>query len=55
MTGGISMEIRYSKSWNNIKEVAPDEIDLAMLKEIENDPDCHEFVSSDEVMKELNL
>ena len=43
------------KSWDDIEEVEPDEIDLKMLKEIENDPDCHSFVSSEEAMKELGL
>ena len=43
------------KNWEDIEEAVPDEIDLLMLKEIENDPDCHEFVSSDEVMKELGF
>lgn len=43
------------KTWKDIEEVTPDEIDLVMLKEIEADPDCHEFLSADEVMKELNL
>ena len=26
-----------------IEEVEPDEIDLEMIQEIENDPDCHIF------------
>ena len=43
------------KSWDDIEEVEPDEIDLQMLKEIENDSDCHSFVSSEEAMKELGL
>lgn len=38
-----------------IEEVEPDEIERLMLKEIENNPDCHEFISSDELMKELEL
>ena len=29
--------------------------DLIMLKEIENNPDCHEFISQEELMKELNM
>lgn len=61
------MEIQYSKqaikflknkphsSWDNIEEVEPDEIDLAILKEIENDPDCHEFISAKEAMKTLGI
>lgn len=43
------------KSWGDIEEVEPDEIDLAMLKSIENDPDCQEFISHEEAMKELDL
>ena len=34
----------------NIEEVEPDEVDLMMLKEIENNPD-----SQEELLKELNL
>lgn len=41
--------------FTNIEEVEPDEVDLMMLKEIENNPDCHEFISQEELMKELNL
>ena len=37
----------------NIEEIEPDEFDLAMLREIENDPDCHKFISAEEAMKEL--
>lgn len=43
------------KSWDNIDSIEPDEFDLAMLREIENNPECHEFVSSEEAMKELGL
>ncbi len=43
------------KNWEDIEEVTPDEFDLAMLRDIENDPDCHEFVSSDDVMRELGF
>lgn len=42
-------------AWDNIEEIKPDEFDLAMLREIENDPDCHEFVSSKDAMDELGL
>ncbi len=44
-----------AKGWDDIDEVEPDEIDLLMLKQIEDDPDCHQFISSDEAMKELGL
>lgn len=43
------------KDWGNIEEVEPDEFDLLMLKEIEEDPDCHEFISEEEMMEELGL
>ncbi len=57
------MQINYSKqaenfsrrSWSDIEEVTPDEWDLKMLKDIDKNPDCHEFVSQDELLKELNL
>ncbi|MBO5304018.1 MAG: hypothetical protein J6A92_08235 [Lachnospiraceae bacterium] len=42
-------------SWENIQTEEPDEIDLQMLKDIEENPDCHEFVSSEDAMKELGL
>lgn len=43
------------KTWDDVEEVEPDEIDLEMLDEIENNPDCKEFISSDELERELNL
>ncbi len=43
------------KTWSDIEEVEPDDIDLKMLDEIEHNPDCKEFVSSAELEKELNL
>lgn len=36
-------------TWDDIEEVEPDEIDLMMLKAIENDLDCHEFVSENDI------
>ena len=49
------MEIQYFKTWDDIEEVEPDDIDLKMLEEIEKNPDCKEFVSSKELLNELNL
>ena len=43
------------KAWNNITEEAPDEIDLQMLKEIEETSECHEFVPAEEAYKQLGL
>jgi len=33
-----------SKDWNDIEEVTPDEIDIAMLADIAQNPDCKEFI-----------
>lgn len=44
-----------NREWDSIPEEKPDDIDLAMLTEIENNPDCHEFVSSETAMKELGI
>jgi len=37
------------------EEEEPDEIDIPMLEQIKNDPDCGVFVSEEEAMKELGL
>lgn len=42
-------------TWNDIEEVEPDALDLEMLDAIKNDPDCHEFISHEDAMKELGL
>ena len=34
---------QFIPSWDDIEEVEPDEWDLQMLKDIENDPDCKTF------------
>ena len=39
----------YDDPWANIEEIEPDEIDLQMLREIENDPDCHTIATEEEV------
>ncbi len=43
------------RSWEDIPETVPDEIDLQMIKEMEEDPDCHEFVSEEEALKALGI
>lgn len=43
------------RSWENIEEVVPDEWDLNMLKDIETNPDCHEFISQEDLMGELGI
>lgn len=42
-------------SWDDIEEEEPDEIDLQMLKEIEEDPDCSEYVDMKEAVSLLGL
>jgi len=37
-------------TWDDIEEVEPDEIDRQMLAEIENNPNCKEFISRDELL-----
>lgn len=43
------------RSWDDIEEVSPDEWDLKMLDDIEKNPDCHEFISQEELLRELDL
>lgn len=46
---------RFGVRWENVEEVAPDDLDLQMLHEIKTNPECHEFVSEEVAMKELGL
>ena len=39
----------------NIEEVEPDEWDKAMIKDIETNPDCKEFVSEAEALRDVGL
>ena len=42
--------------WHNkIEEIEPDEVDLMLLDEIRKNPECHEFVSQEVLMKELEM
>lgn len=38
-----------------IEETEPDEWDLKMLDDIDSNPDCREFMSEEELLKNLNL
>ena len=51
----ISNEFAHKADWESIPEAEPDEFDLQMLKEIEQDKDCREFVPADEAEKMLGL
>lgn len=46
---------RGMKDWDSIPEEEPDDIDLQMLNEIDNDPDCREFISLSEAEKILGV
>ena len=50
----IYQDFNKFAEWALIPEEEPDEIDLYMLEEIEKNPDCHEFVSSEEIEKLLS-
>jgi hypothetical protein len=41
----------YADSWDTIEEVQPDELDLQMIRQIQQDPDCQDFVSAQEAQK----
>lgn len=43
------------RSWDDIEEISPDEWDLKMLNDIKKNPDCHEFISQEDLLKELDL
>ena len=45
----------FSESWENIEEIKPDDWDLQMLDEIRENPECREFMSEEDAMKELGL
>lgn len=43
-------------SWDEIEEVEPDEWDLAMMKEIEENPEEHQtYMTQEQLIKELGL
>ena len=41
--------VQMKDPWDMIEEVEPDEFDLEMLAEIENNPDCDVFMSEAEM------
>lgn len=49
------IEEQFSNPWDDIEEVEPDEWDLEMLSDIENNPDCNKYLTQEEAMKELGL
>lgn len=43
------------RTWDDIETVVPDEWDLKMVHDAKNNPDCKEFISSEDAMKELGI
>ena len=41
----------HADPWNKIGEEAPDEIDLAMIYDAENDPECSVMASDEEAVR----
>lgn len=46
----------YSDSggWGSVMEEEPDEIDLQMIRDALDDPDCREFIPADEIRASLD-
>ena len=47
--------IEKFSDWSDIEEIDPDETDYAMLDEINNDAECRTYISSIDLLKELDL
>ena len=48
-------EQEAKKQWESIKEVQPDKEEIIIINEFENSPEKFEFVSMEEVLKELGI
>jgi hypothetical protein len=48
-------EQEAKKQWESIKEVQPDKEEIKIINEFENSPEKFEFVSMEEVLKELGI
>jgi hypothetical protein len=54
MVWDMITQIIPSRSWDEVPSVAPDEWDRQMLDEIASNPDCHEFMTEQEMLKALH-
>ena len=45
----IVTRLYSSNGWDTVEEVAPDEVDLQMIRAAQSDPDCSTFASDSEV------
>ena len=48
-------EQEVKKQWESIKEAQPDKEEIEIINEFENNPEEFEFVSMEEVLKELGI
>ncbi|AUG59075.1 hypothetical protein [Acetivibrio saccincola] len=48
-------ENEVKKQWESVKEVQPDEEEIKIIDEFERNPEKFEFVSMEEVLKELGI
>ncbi|WP_153012052.1 hypothetical protein [Tepidibacillus decaturensis] len=48
-------EQEIKKQWDSLEEVEPDEEELKIISEYKNSPEKFEFVSMEEVLKELGI
>lgn len=46
---------QFPADWTDIESIAPDEWDREMIQDIAKNPDCHDFLSAEDAMKELGL
>lgn len=49
----IVEKLYTSDGWSAIEEESPDEIDLQIIREAQNDPDCSVFASDEEARSVL--
>lgn len=48
-------EQEIKKQWESIEEVQPDKEEIKIINEFENSPEKFEFISMEEVLKELGI
>lgn len=48
-------EQEIKKQWESIEEVQPDKEEIEIINEFENSPEKFEFVSMEDVLKELGI
>lgn len=41
---------KFTRSWDDIEEESPDAIDIQMLKDIDNDSECHQFAKESDIV-----